>query len=266
MSVRFDPVTRSLVSIPNWRDLGGLSTADGRLIRPGSLMRSAAIDAPSEADLAALDELGIANVFDLRTASECRSAPDVAPAGSRVLHLDVLADKHLSAPAKMMDLLADPKTVESALDGGKAAELMIRNYRDLVTLPSAVESYRTMVRTLVDDEQPALVHCTSGKDRTGWAAAIVLLAVGADERTVFTDYLHTNELYLPSLSDTFDTYRAAGGDPDDLRALLGVRSDYLQAALDEARAVHGSIDAYLEALGIDDDARARLRTRLLTPG
>lgn len=258
-------MTDSPVSIPNWRDLGGPPTIDGRRLRPGSVFRSAAIDAPSQPDLAKLVDLGIGTVFDLRTASESRAAPDVAPAHCRILHADVLADKHISAPAKMMDFLASPETVESVLDGGKAAELMIRNYRDMVTLPSALAAYRTMVRTLVDDERPALVHCTSGKDRTGWAAAIVLLAIGADEQTVLTDYLRTNDLYLPTLSATFDGYRESGGDPDDLRALLGVRSEYLEAALDEARTVHGSISGYLEAVGIDDDVCARLRSRMLAP-
>lgn len=261
-------MTEQPTGIRNWRDIGGLPTIDGRLVRPGVFFRSADLSAVSPEDRDALTRLRIGRVFDLRTAAERTNAPDVLPAAATLVPLDVLADKNLSAvPARMQDFLSSPGAVDAALGGDHAAGMMAENYRAMVTLPSAVHAYRTFVHDLAAGTRPALVHCTSGKDRTGWATALILFAVGADEQTVRTDYLRTNELYLPTLADTFDRYERAGGNPDNLRALLGVRPEYLQSALDEARAVHGSIEAYLsEALGVDERVRDALRARLLLPG
>ncbi len=260
-------VTEQPTGIRNWRDLGGLPGAGGRPVRPGVLYRSADLSAPSPHDLSALAMLGVGPVFDLRTGAERSAAPDVLPDSASAVPLDVFADKNLSAvPTKMMDFLSSPGAVDTALRGGMAAEMMETNYREMITLPSAVAAFRTLLHDVADDPRPALVHCTSGKDRTGWAAAIVLFSVGADEATVRTDYLRTNELYLPTLTHVFEKFADAGGDPARLRALLGVRDEYLQAALDEARRVHGSIDAYLrEALGVDDALREALRAKLLLP-
>ncbi|WP_328825464.1 tyrosine-protein phosphatase [Tomitella gaofuii] len=260
-------MTEQPTGIRNWRDLGGIATVDGRIVRPGAFFRSAELSAVSEDDRDALSHLGIGPVFDLRTDAERTGAPDDLPDSATVVPLDVLADKYAAAvPTKMQDFLTSPQAVEAALGGGRAAEMMAENYRAMVTIPSAVRSYRAMVRDIAADPRPALVHCTSGKDRTGWGTAIVLFAVGADEQSVQTDYLRTNELYLPTLTDTFARFEEAGGNPDDLRALLGVRPEYLQAALDEARTAHGSLEAYLsEALGIDDALREALRARLLLP-
>ncbi|GAA4817032.1 tyrosine-protein phosphatase [Tomitella cavernea] len=260
-------VTEQPTGIRNWRDLGGIATVDGSIIRPGAFFRSAELSAVSTEDRETLARLGVGPVFDLRTDAERASAPDDLPDSATVVPLDVLADKYAAAvPTKMQDFLSSPQAVEAVLGGGRAAEMMAENYRAMVTIPSAVRSYRTMVRDIAADPRPALVHCTSGKDRTGWGTAIVLFAVGADEQSVRTDYLRTNELYLPTLTDTFARFEEAGGNPDDLRALLGVRPEYLQAALDEARTVHGSLEAYLsDALGIDDALRDALRARLLLP-
>ncbi|MDN5759647.1 MAG: tyrosine-protein phosphatase [Tomitella sp.] len=263
------------IGIRNWRDLGGLPTIDGHRVRSGAFFRSAALGDISDDDVDALARLGLGAIFDLRTVAEREASPDRVPSGARLETLDVLADKNMgmaanmdadadSVPAKMATLFEEPEKVESMLGGGKGAELMVQSYRDMVILPSAVTAFRTVLQVMAKDDRPALVHCTAGKDRTGWAAAVVLSALGVDEATILADYMRTNELFLPALEPTFDRYRAGGGDPDDLRAVLGVRSEYLEAAFDQVRSTHGSMQEYLgAALEAGDAERDTLRERLL---
>jgi len=134
-----------------------------------------------------------------------------------------------------------------------------------VRLPSAREGYREMFTDLADPAfLPASFHCTTGKDRTGWGAAALLLLLGVSEDDVMTDYLLTNDQLLPALKPVLDAFEAAGGDPDLLIPVLGVRREYLETALDEMRTTYGDIETYfIEGLGIDAETIARLRSRLV---
>uniref|UniRef100_UPI0025B8139D tyrosine-protein phosphatase n=1 Tax=Brevibacterium sp. TaxID=1701 RepID=UPI0025B8139D len=108
-----------------------------------------------------------------------------------------------------------------------------------------------------------LFHCTTGKDRTGWAAAAALLLLGVDEEDVFADYLLTNRDLLPAFQGLFEQFTAAGGDPEILKPVLGVDPSYLHAALDEMRRHFGSIHGYFsDGLGLDAQAQGELRAAL----
>jgi protein-tyrosine phosphatase len=101
------------------------------------------------------------------------------------------------------------------------------------------------------------VHCTAGKDRTGFASAVVLLALGVSEQTVFEDYLRTNyyqQDFFRFILRWVPLYSFFRTDPEDMLPLIEARREYLQVALDEMVARYGSVDAYLEqALGVDAD-------------
>jgi protein-tyrosine phosphatase len=76
-------------------------------------------------------------------------------------------------------VLADPKAAEAMLGDGKAVNLFKESYRELITPPSALAGCRQFFSAIAEDERtPALFHCTTGKDRTGWAAAAILLLLG----------------------------------------------------------------------------------------
>jgi len=134
-----------------------------------------------------------------------------------------------------------------------------------VTLPSARAAYGALFADLARAERrPALLHCTTGKDRAGWAAAALLLLLGVSDDDVMADYLLTNEQLLPAMQPLFDRFTAAGGDPDVLRSLLGARAEYLEAALEEMTARFGTIERYFEqGLGLDPERIAALRTALI---
>lgn len=221
-------------------------------------------------DLAALERLGLRTVYDLRTLAERTAEPDARIPSVTEVVLDVLADAAAALPANLVTIFTDPAQVAKAgkyLEDGEALALISGTYRELITLPSATTSYRRFFRGLLgEDDTPALFHCTTGKDRTGWAAASFLSLMGVSRDDVFRDYLLTNEQLLPALKPVFDAFAAAGGNPDDLRPVLGVERKYLEAAFDEVEQRFGGIDSYFaDGLGIGSDEQDGLRLKYLDP-
>jgi protein-tyrosine phosphatase len=255
----------ALASLPNLRDVGGYRTSDGRRVRSGVLYRSTELGRLAGDDVAAVAALGVRIVFDLRTTREREAEPDRLPDGVRLVVCDVLADSQDVAPAQLTEVLTSPARAAELLGDGRAEALFASAYRQIVSLPSAHAAYRRMFTQLLDlESRPALFHCTTGKDRTGWAAAATLLLLGVPETDVFADYLLTNRDLLPALAPAFDRFRAAGGDPALLRPVLGVERTYLEIALDEMRARYGTIEGYFaDALGLGEDAQRGLRAALV---
>jgi protein-tyrosine phosphatase len=251
--------------VPNLRDIGGYATATGGRVRTGQLYRSTALNHLQGEDLERFSALGIRVVFDLRTAAERAAEPDVVPQGVAQVLCDVLADSREAAPARLAAVLSDPALADELLGDGKAVRLFERGYREIVSLPSALSAYRELFGRIARGAQrPALFHCTTGKDRTGWAAAATLLLLEVSEEDVFCDYELTNRDLVPALRPVFELFRAAGGDPRLLEPVLGVDAMYLRAALDEMRQRFGSIEGYFaDGLGIDADGQQRLRDDLV---
>lgn len=252
-----------LASLPNLRDIGGYPVPGGQ-VRTGLLYRSIALDKLTDTDAAELQRRGIRTVFDLRTAAERDASPDRAITGTRALVCDVLAGSMNAAPAQMLRVIQDPALAARELGGGKAVELFHDAYRHIVSSNSALRAYRAFFTALLDaGTMPALFHCTTGKDRTGWAAAATLLLLGVGEDDVFGDYLLTNRDLLPAFQDLFDQFAAEGGDPDVLKPVLGVDKSYLSTALGEMRQRFGSITGYFsDGLGIDENQQQELRVAL----
>lgn len=255
----------AIPSLVNLRDIGGCRSSFGGVVRTGVVFRSTDLSRLTDTDVETLDALSIATVFDLRTLEEQQRRPDRVPDGARHLGLDVLADRQSgSIAAALPELVSNPELVAQTLGDGRAVEYLRQSYREFVTLPSAVASYRTLASTVAHGEVPALVHCSAGKDRTGWAAASLLMFAGADQDAVFADYLRTNDELLPHFDDFFARFASLGGDPDLITPLLGVRREYLEVAIDEALSRYGTIEQYFAAgLGLDDDTLQALRTRLV---
>ncbi|MGW6535055.1 tyrosine-protein phosphatase [Streptomyces sp. NPDC055051] len=225
----------------NLRDAGGYRTRDGQWVRMGEVYRSDALDKLTDADLATLRRLGVRTVLDLRMESERAAAPDRVPAGARHVVADVLAGSGT--------FTAMPRTP------AEAEAMMVEGNRFMVSGDTARTAYAIVLDELADRDG-VLFHCTAGKDRTGWAEAALLTALGVPEETVMADYLASN------------TYRAAANEavlshlPPAQAAvykpLLDVRPQYLNASLDEVEREFGSFRAYLRK-GVDLDAH-ELRT------
>lgn len=201
------------------------------LIRSGRLMFS------TERDIRVLKE-EIKTIVDFRGASEQREFPN--PEGLNTVSLDPMADAAaLASGAKNLD----------ALDRDLSA-MMKNQYYNFVHNGAAQKAYRTFLNLLSNKQNlPCLFHCTAGKDRTGFATALVLLLMGADRELIMKDYLRTNdEKADPQLMKEFNAM--SDQTKKDVQPLITAREEYMSISLDEIEKL-GGIESYcLNVLGL----------------
>ena len=254
----------AIATAANLRDLGGWSTGDGREVRSGVVYRSAELSRLHGDDLAAFAELGVRTVYDLRTAAEVSQQPDALPPGTTAEVLDVLADASHAAPAELQQIFDDPSRAHEFLREGQAQQYFESAYRAFVTLPSAQWAYRRLFAGLATADEPVLYHCTTGKDRTGWATVVLFRLLGVPEDQILEEYLLTNTELLPMVQPWMDQFAAGGGDPQLLLPILGVQESYLDAASTQMEESFGTVEDYLTTgLGLSPEVLDALRTRLL---
>jgi protein-tyrosine phosphatase len=118
--------------------------------------------------------------------------------------------------------------------------------------------YRTLFKHLLEDSAPLVIHCTAGKDRTGFACALILHTLGVSQDTISEDYLLTNQFYRRDPNHSTDL-------PDEIRQVLGsVREAFLAAAFEAIDADYGDLETYLrDGLGLGKAERAHLEARYL---
>jgi protein-tyrosine phosphatase len=254
----------AVASLPNLRELGGWPAAGGR-VRRGLLYRSTALGKLTDADLEQVGAIGLRRVYDFRTEAERTAEPDRVPVGAEYVVVDVLADAPGAGPAQLLAVLGDPPKAAEMLSGGKAEAMFEHGYRQLVGLESALAGYNRFFSEIAQEpNRPALYHCTTGKDRTGWASAALLMLLGVSEDDVLREYLLTNEQLVPALQPILDQFAANGGDAGILLPVIGVEQGYLAAALDEMHTRYGTIEGYFtDGLGLGPEVQAALRDALI---
>jgi protein-tyrosine phosphatase len=231
----------------NFRDLGGYEAAGGRPVRWRRLFRSDHLGALTEADKAVLSGLGVAKAFDFRGHAERAAAAYQLPG---------LQQHSLAIEPTVVQRLQDLAALGRPISGAQTAALMVELYRGLVNDQS--HRFAELFAMLLDTDAPVVMHCTAGKDRTGIAAALLLLALGVPRDVVEHDYLLSNEAFRPApvVHDTLS--------PEALAVLWRVQPDFLDAALHAVDTDHGGIEHYLSRrLGLNAAARAKLAARWL---
>lgn len=251
-----------LVGAPNFRDLGGYATADGRRVRKGMLYRSEGLCSLTPDDLSVLNQLGIRLVCDIRSEHERRQAPNRWPAPPlETLHLNVSADLRAGYNAIARAIRDDPSE-----QGASAA--MLLSYRQF---PAAFAGHLANLfeRILSDTGIPLVFHCAAGKDRTGFVAAMLLSALDVAPRDILADYLLTSHYWHGPRTEASLRAALAGildapPPPGVVNALSLASPDYLQAAFSSINEEYGSVHTYLETTaGLDTRARQALQARLL---
>ncbi len=238
-----------LQSASNLRDLGGWPTQAGRHVRTGLVFRAPALARLSPEDETAIAALGLRTVCDLRGVQEALHTP-VTLAGATRLPLPI----EPSVGASLRDIL---RTGQDS--GHTTPEDMLELLRDAYRAYAlqSFPQYRALFAALLaPGATPLLLHCSAGKDRTGFGAALLLSALGVAWDHVMEDYLATNTLWRRELASNFDLPPAVKD------VLLSAHETLLAAAFDALRDEYGSLDAYLEqAIGLDAAGRAKLVER-----
>ena len=235
----------------NLRDLGGYRAAGGRRVRTGRVFRSASLAHLTKADLARFGSLGIRTVCDLRGVREGGRAPSRLPGQDAPEVVPLPIEPWVGA--SLRDLLRR----EQATGEGTYALLQTAY---AAYAGEHLPRYRALFALLGegDGRLPLLFHCSAGKDRTGFGAALLLTALGVPRETVMADYLATNRIWRREHALPPET-------PDAVRdALLTAHRPLLEGALAQAVENHGSLERLLEdGLGLYPARLRALRGALL---
>ncbi len=269
-------LTSGITSISNFRELGGLPTTDGTVVRAGLAFRSAHLANASDADLERIVELGISTIIDLRTpADKLLDGHHRTPDGVRYISAPMgdLTDADTTTGAQRLDPVRaamhsrNPQVIAERFGNGQAEAMIRQGQRSFVDTEQAATAGRAYLEALLDPESGgALVHCSAGKDRTGWICTVVLLALGVDRPTIIDHYLETNQ-HRPVDARLAEVIGESGVDPEHLRAFFEVRESYQQEGFDIVDSKYGSARAYLEQVfGFDAERLAALRSRMLVLG
>jgi protein-tyrosine phosphatase len=232
----------NLSGATNFRDLGGYLGVDGRPVRWRRLFRSDNLAGLSARDLAVLAELGLSRAFDFRGDHERAEASYTLPGVvQHSLSIEPTVVQNLRALMNTGQRLTEPDAIA----------LMQQTYRAFVH--ENASRFGELFTHLLDNDAPLVFHCTAGKDRTGFAAALILLALGVGRPVVMDDFLLTNSLYRragPRLQTDVPL--------EVMDVIWKVRGEFLDAALHVVDADYGGVDNYLARIGVRESQRRRL--------
>lgn len=243
----------------NFRDIGGYEARGGKQVRWGMIYRSGATPVLSDADLQRVRALGLVNLVDLRSDEERVLAP------SRVDGVPYSAVGYsMTAITANLGSTTSPQGMEA----------VYRNFPSLLA-----PQLRVLFKKLSQGEQPLAYNCSAGQDRTGFATAMILSALGVPRTTILADYhLSTTYRHPENEMPKIDTV-AQANNPIAMyfaKAMQDPRSSaprplftaegtaFLTYALDEVDKRWGSPEGYLrQELGLTSADLARLRAQYL---
>lgn len=246
----------------NFRELGGYKTKDGHSIKWGRLIRSGALGRLSDADVAVLNNIPVKADIDFRSKPEVASLPDRVPASATYYNLPVFDIDVTNASRSDEEIAKEMQKV------GNGFRHMVMEYGNMAKIPSAKHAYQEMFRILLENKSGAvLFHCTAGKDRTGFAAFLILTALGVPRETIFNDYLLTNKVTAGLRKTWLQNLRNSKHDFGNTEAVIKNRNDmisvyreYLEKAVETVDQVAGDPLNYLtEYLGLSDNDINTLR-------
>lgn len=240
--------------VQNFRDLGGYPIySRHKRVRWGMLYRSAQIDVTQSATLDKLNRLGIRTIIDLRDTSERPQPALPPPTQPRIVQIPIPA-------GCLTDILTgiDRESIQS----DTVYRIVERINRHIVAAHAS--AFRRVFDVLLDeDNYPAVIHCTTGKGRTGIATALVLSALGVNKEDIMEDYRLSNR-YFDIPSATSYAYELPTRSQEALTTVYSAREGFLDAARNEIESTYGSVDEYLtQAVGLQKEEVRQLRKILL---
>lgn len=272
----------------NARDVGGRAVPAGATapLRTGVLVRTASLSRLTPEGVAALEALGVTLDLDLRGADEVeRDGQDVVPATTRVVprpldpavgvgHALGGADAPAASgtpgreEAATEERSADTAAMIGRLLGADDPQALARAmmhgvYATFVTDPTIRRTVGETLEDIAEADGAVVVHCSAGKDRTGWIVALVQHVCGVSEEDRLAEYLASGAA-VEGLAAVIPPI--PGLDKDALTPLLGVEPEYLRGAWELAENEFGSIDGYLDACGAGPATRAKIARKFAAQG
>ena len=219
----------------NFRDLGGIINKDEQVLGKGLLIRSDDLANLTDNDLELLNDYPIRTIIDLRTTYERSKNPDHIPNScNHEVHLDISSGHFENLVKQFRQGISNPR------------EFMCNIYEDFVLDETCQTQYKKFFDIIQHKNRtPILFHCTAGKDRTGFATAMILAALKVDFEQILEDYLASN-IYLEQ------KYAHILKINPDYKYLIEVYPEYLEKSFDTIKKNFGTIEYYLSnILGID---------------
>ncbi len=245
----------------NFRELGGYQGLGGKHVKYGVFYRTPALaNLHTPADLERFASLGVRTIFDFRSDPEKEQMPDPVFPGIRRVEAPAMLD------ASGSNVNFDLKSVFSS--GERGIDEMLtwveESYRNM---PFGNPAYRSLFAAIAADETPVLFHCTAGKDRTGVAAALILLSLGVPREDAIRDYLITNECRArsrASLAAQLEPVLGAERANYYAGVIGGVRRESIEASLGAIEARYPNFETYLSAeCGVTSEMLAHIRAQYL---
>ena len=232
----------------NTRDLSGMSTVDGRIIRDGKLIRSGNLHFASPRDLEKLSNT-VSLIVDFRTQGEREENPDPVVAGVAALHLPIF--ERITAGISREKASEEIALHKLARDPQKARQYMIDTYTGFITNSFGVSQYSRFVRLLLKQREKAVLwHCTAGKDRAGFASVLVQSLLGVAPSDIMSDYLETNEYLKEDINRLVEMVIGKMDARDEqsetaIKYLFGAHEEYLEAVWRTIAERYGTFENFM---------------------
>lgn len=228
----------------NFRELGNYATTTGKKIKTQRILRTAALENLTTADLTFLKNYGVDTVIDFRTQEEIQMAPDKQIQEANYFQLPVFKEDETQSTISPTALF------ERILAGEKGDKKMEQAYLDFVMEDQAKKTYHDFFQHLLAEKNALIFHCTAGKDRTGFGAYLFLSALKVPQEVIYEDYLLTNpasEVKVANLLDEARKQKAPEILVASIRDLLLAKPNYLQTAEAAIAKNYGDTAGFLQA-------------------
>ena len=255
----------------NTRDLGGMKTKDGSVIRKGRLFRSGQLYFADENDREKIKNLNLRKIFDFRSIKERTEKPDPEIQNVDNIHLPIVRDitAGITRDQKSDGAAFDLILKRSAENPEYGLWYMMDTYRKMVVDDYALSQYAFFLNEISELESgAALWHCTAGKDRAGFATVLILEILGTHPDDIMEDYLSTNqhlegeiEQLVRMLTTKIPEFHGA---EHIIRDFFGAKEEYLSANYKIIKETYGGMDAFIrQAVHVDDAKKQKIRNLYL---